>query len=76
MSNAYRCSICAVDWPYDSLEYQTCPECGEQTSGIRDANPIDAGEARSRKRHAEFERWLDNNNRRDPVEVLERQLAT
>ena len=72
--SAYRCPVCLVNWPHSS-EYGKCPECGEVTDFCSNVDPLEASEAKSRKSHADFERWLDDNNRRDPVEILERQIA-
>lgn len=68
--SAYRCTNCGTSWPFRT-EYKTCAECGESCDGIQ-ADSIDEAEAKSRKNHADFERWLDEHNRRDPVEQLER----
>lgn len=72
--NAYRCPMCLVNWPHHSL-YQPCPECGEQTSAIRDIEPIDADEALSRKRHADFERYCEDRDNRRFADELERLKA-
>lgn len=63
---ARRCSICAVNWP-DDKGYRYCPECGEDTGRIKDITPIDEDEARSRKVHAEFEKFMEKwDNTHDP----------
>lgn len=68
--NSLRCSACCVQWP-DDPEYRPCPECGGKVWNCASA-PIDRADAHSRMTHSKFEKWLDANNRRDPVEVLER----
>jgi hypothetical protein len=65
-----RCSICAANWP-DEKDYQPCPECGEQTDRISEIIPMDADEARSRKRLAEFEAFMEKwDATHDPARLV------
>lgn len=65
-----RCSICAINWP-DTNDFKYCPACGEDTGRIRDIVPIDADDARSRKLHAEFERFYEKwDSTQDPGRLL------
>lgn len=65
-----RCSICAANWP-DDKSYQPCPECEQETSRIRDITPMDSDEAKSRKLHAQFERFMEKwDETHDPARLL------
>lgn len=56
MFSAYRCTNCSTNWP-PTGEFAVCPECGDNSSPMGQAVPIDVAVAVSRKRHAEFERF-------------------
>lgn len=66
MASAMRCPVCLTSWPpeLEGEEVTECFECGEQTNPMYKAVPIDEREALSRKRHAQFERYLDEHGRR------------
>ena len=68
MPPAYRCSICGTDWPLTGA-YNECPECQEPTGHIGDGKPLSAQEAKSKKLHAEFERFYEDwdAKRAEPV---------
>lgn len=68
---AFRCSRCSTNWPFIS-DYQPCPECGEKTDSIGNAESIDEAEAKSRKLHADFDRWYDEREGKQLAEELER----
>lgn len=62
-ASSMRCSLCGENWP-PSTDYQVCPECGERTSPFAMATPtMTAEEAKSRKAHADFDRWCEENDR-------------
>lgn len=61
--SAYRCTICAANWPPEADYSKTCPECGSETSYVYNADAMPADEARSRKNHADFERWCEERGR-------------
>lgn len=56
MSPALRCSTCSLAWPR-RREFNTCPECGDATWVSTTSEPMPEPEARSRKAHADFERF-------------------
>ena len=65
---AYRCSLCAINWP-PATRFKQCPECEERCGWISNTSPEMAeSEADSRSRHAEFRRfcegWDDERERR------------
>lgn len=62
MATCLRCSLCGISWPPKN-EYKVCPQCEEQTSPFKAAQPIDEAEARSLASKAKFERWLEENDR-------------
>jgi hypothetical protein len=64
-----RCSICALDWPFRE-EYAECPSCGETTTPFSYMKPMDDDEARSLKRHYEFERFYEKWDAEQPAERL------
>lgn len=67
---ARRCSMCAVNWP-DASEFTYCPECGDDTSRIREIIPIPYEEAKSRRLHADFERYYEKwDEEHDPARLL------
>lgn len=69
MFSAYRCTNCSTNWP-PTGEFAVCPECGDTCSPMGQASPIPVGEAVSRKRHAEFERfYVDWEARRMAAEL-------
>lgn len=67
---ARRCSMCAVNWP-DLPEYSKCPECGDTADRVKELTPISEDEARSRKRHAEFETFYEQwDETHDPARLV------
>lgn len=67
---ARRCSFCSTDWP-DKKIYKVCPECLEETSRLRDADPLEDDEAADRKLHAEFERFYERwDETKDPKRLV------
>ncbi len=58
MNVSRRCTYCSADWP-DSKLYNKCPECEEETTRIKDIEPMDDDEALYRKSQAEFERFYE-----------------
>lgn len=62
MGHAYRCSTCGVDWPNTS-RFSRCPACGEKSDLIGNGSPIPMGDAMSKARHLEFERFYDQRDR-------------
>ena len=64
------CHRCKTRWP-NSDDYRRCPEC-ECSTTLSPLVSIGEKWALSRKNHADFERWLDEHGRRDPVDELER----
>lgn len=56
MADGYRCTTCAISWPYDST-YATCPICEGKTDGMTNLAPLSAADAKSAKAHADFERY-------------------
>lgn len=63
---SFHCHVCDVSWPPDRDEYLPCPVCSGKT-WESNREPIDEHDALSRKRHAEFDRWCEQNNRLDPT---------
>lgn len=60
---AARCTICALNFPLDEAD-GVCPVCDEAIlDGIENAQPDDAAELASKVAHAEFERFLIENDR-------------
>lgn len=53
---AFRCSICALNYPLKK-DYQQCPQCFQETTKFNNLKPISIDEARSIKLHSEFERF-------------------
>lgn len=51
---AKRCSRCGINWPVGT---QNCT-CGEPTSYMTNAEPMDVDEATWLQRQSEFEAWL------------------
>lgn len=70
MDVSLRCTGCGACWPNDT-EYGSCPECEADTYVSRSNEPMPEDEAHTRMTHARFERWLDEHDRRGPVETLE-----
>lgn len=66
---ANRCSNCNTNWPLGAAYKPTCPECGEPTAYFQNAQPIEAGEAASRRKHAEFERYFAEREERQRAEL-------
>lgn len=71
MPDSLRCSLCGITWPYVPRDYGTCPECGEKTDRFTKSTPISEDEARSRKAHAEFERYYREREERQLAEELD-----
>jgi hypothetical protein len=68
--SALRCAACKINWP-NRHDYVKCPVCQKHTLNAWLGTPIGDEEAHSLKCHAEFERWLDEHDRRGPVDKLE-----
>jgi len=58
-AGALRCSVCAINWPYDVDGYSRCPVCLSVTDAIAGTGvePLDPRKARSIRLHHEFERF-------------------
>lgn len=70
MSSSRRCPACKVDWPNDQ-EYARCPECLRVTF-VMPCQSIALAVARSRKAHADFERFYQEREaERVPARVDE-----
>lgn len=70
--SSFRCSICGVNWPHDA-RFNPCPECGDETSGIKDPPSLDMAEALRRKNHADFERFYadrEANRKREGEAIM------
>ncbi len=67
---ALRCSLCGTSWPNDSHDFGSCPECEHPTSYMQNADAIETAEARSRKAHADFERYYTRTRLRAQVDEL------
>ena len=66
--SAYRCNPCSTNWP-PSSDYNPCPECEGKTDFFSNTDSIDADEALSRKKHADFERfWEERESKRQAAE--------
>lgn len=62
---ALECRTCKTLWPDDRTEYNRCPDCQELTVLRTLAEPsMHEHEAITRKRHADFERWLEHREQR------------
>ena len=72
--SAYRCSNCCVSWPPTS-EFQPCPECESKTDFIGNTDPMDAKEALSRKRHADFEKFYSERSAKQVGDELDQLLV-
>jgi hypothetical protein len=57
-----RCEMGCETWPDDTL-YSICPNCEEPTRRFTRMSPLSAEEALSKKKHADFERWCEANDR-------------
>lgn len=64
-----RCSLCSLNWPFTEA-YAECPQCGDETSTMYRAEPMDADEARSLAAHATFERYYEEYDAQQPPERL------
>jgi hypothetical protein len=58
-AGALRCSVCAINWPYDVGQYRRCPVCLSATDVIAGTGvePLDPREVRSIRLHHEFDRF-------------------
>ena len=74
-----RCELCGACWidakAADASDYDPCPECGADVYETSTSEPMPPDEAHTRMTHAKFERWLDEHDRRGPVEQLDRAVA-
>jgi hypothetical protein len=57
-----RCAMGCETWPDDDA-YKLCPTCQEPTRRCRNVRPLNPTEARSKKNHADFERWCADHDR-------------
>lgn len=57
MSGSLRCSDCSTHWPANSRLFDPCPECGGKP-WPSEADSILFVEAKSRKSHADFTRYV------------------
>ncbi|HEX5369109.1 MAG TPA: hypothetical protein VFY10_06805 [Dehalococcoidia bacterium] len=57
---ARRCSICGISWP---AEFDKCYECGGATDLFKGEPTITVEEAESKKRHYEFDKYLEETGR-------------
>lgn len=62
MPAAYRCTACAVAWPYQGA-YVLCPQCGASCWRSSSDEPMPFHEAESLRKHAEFERYCEKRDR-------------
>ena len=71
---ALRCSGCGIDWPHDLRHYAACPSCEGRTSDMGLAQPIVAVDALSMKALYDFDRYLQERERR-ALEEFDRIVA-
>lgn len=45
---ARRCSSCGINWKPITDKYRLCPECGERTDWMNNAEPMDESEINHR----------------------------
>jgi len=69
MAGSLHCAECDIHWPRVYALYKACPECGRVCVMMAMGQPIPETEARSRRLHAEFERFYQARESR-------RMLAT
>ncbi len=65
--STYRCTACAVNWPY-AKAYRNCVQCKDVCTPISNDEPIDFDDAESLRKTAEFERFYA---RREAKKLLE-----
>lgn len=56
-----RCELGCESWP-DSNEYAVCPRCGGETTRFSNLQPLSEAEARSIKRHIEFNAYYEHQH--------------
>lgn len=61
MTIGRRCSSGCATWPDDD-QYEVCPICKEETRRFRDLTPLNHKDAKSRKLHAEFNDYYENEH--------------
>lgn len=70
MSECFRCSNCAVNWPR-MPEFATCPECQQSCSVMAAAPELTVREAIVSKAHHDFERFYAKHVARQTAEAIE-----
>jgi hypothetical protein len=58
-----RCDLGCESWP-DADEFSKCLRCGGPTTRYSNLQPLSLAEARSIKRHVEFERFYEDRCKR------------
>lgn len=75
-----RCTRCAVNWPYEAvtigdetITFERCPDCDEETWRSINEQTVDSDEFRRAHSHRLFERYLEarENRDRDLIERVE-----